>query len=429
MNVKTTKTLVMEKWVNLGKCIARDAEGKAIFVPYVCPGEKVVVEILKRKGDYEQGRVREFLSTAADRIQPVCEHFGECGGCSFQHIDYAQEIRIKEQLLGEIFRRPVQITASPQMLGYRNKATFHCRYAQNRLFLGFLKSNSNEICLIQYCHLLPKAINELKQIMTEILSTIQGLEDIVFRVSKDQNAILVNILGDKAMKGMVVQKLDHAKAFILAYMGNQGIQECIFYYNSQHIILDWLSTQPYLTATIHSKTYHIGANDFFQTNYGIAELIFQTMRTIIPPSDYLLDAYCGSLVLGIQLSDHAQHIIGLEISQDALARAKENLHHNQIQHAQLMNYDLSQALPAFHDLQGKSCILVIDPPREGIGKTVETLDHLGFQQIVYLACDPMTAKRDCQKLTHYAIQHIQGYDMFPRTYHVECLIVLKLSNA
>lgn len=461
-------TLQMRKWANAGVAMGEDTTGKVIFVPYACPGDTVQVRITKSKSSYSMAVLEKIIIPSPDRISPSCPHFGICGGCSFQHISYLQEIQAKEQLLSEIFRHwptptsisldmqptsdvtptsigadmqpisknnpsawKVKITPSPCTTMYRNKATFHATYSQRTLTLGFTKSNSQQVVPIHHCALLPPALNSFKGLLQNIAARITHLEDIVLRISRDQHQILCNILGDKSKRNALIQCLQNSQPLIVQFQQEHHIHDLLCFYNSQPILLPFLSTAPSISANIGSFSYRIGTSDFFQVNYDMAEIIFADMQRSLQAiqQPILFDAYCGSLVIGIQLSPYAKQVVGWEINPEAITRANENIACNHIPHAQVYPCDL-QTPP--QDLLQKFIpsplippVLVLDPPREGASQLCQQINPLTFQKILYMSCDPMTAQRDITLLSNYQLTSLQGYDMFPRTHHIEILMVLE----
>jgi 23S rRNA (uracil1939-C5)-methyltransferase len=354
----------------LGRVVdqASGNSGKAIFVRGAIAGELVRAEIVEERGTYARARVVEVLEPAPERVQPRCPHFGfesdSCGGCAWQHIDYPAQLRFKQDIVREQFRRigripdaPVHETLpSPKMWAYRNHAQFSV--AANGQ-LGFQAARSNRVLPIEVCHV----------IEADLLDWLRT--------------------GLRASPG--VERLD-ARSFDL-----------------QSPIM------------VKGLPFRVSAESFFQVNTSLIEtLVDQTIaRLDLRGGEAVVDGYCGVGLFSRFLSPVAGRVIGIELSRSAAADARVNL-------AACSNVEVREGLveDVLPRLVEPIDAAVLDPPRAGCGPAVirSVIDHK-IERLVYVSCDPATLARDARQLTDggYRLLDAQPLDMFPHTYHIETL--------
>ncbi len=433
------KRVWIEKIVNRGMGLGYDQEAKIVFVPYTAVGDEVIVEITKSKKRYDIGQIKKFIKKSEERIEPNCSFFTKCGGCHFLHIPYEKELEYKKLIVENIIKREVNNVIPSIEFNYRNKATFHADYRSSRLKLGFYMASSNRVINIDKCPLLINTINYTKNIIESL--NIPHLDRVVIRTSHDGKKLLVNLIGEKKHKDYIkkIIKTQYNIIFdhiIRNYASEKGVSEdkymefyndfnLVFYFNSKPID----EKKSTIKTEFLNKKFFLTSNDFFQTNYYIGEKMFSFIYNFVKDNiEYkklLIDGYSGSLTIGIILSELFEEVIGIEQNPSNIFLAEKNIKENNINNAKIIQKDFRDYIKQLSFKQSKGNILVLDPPREGVGKDIKYLDRYPLDYIIYISCDPMTSYRDINYLQNYKIEKVLIFDMFPRTFHIEVLYILK----
>jgi len=348
-----------------GDAIGR-VEGKAIFVRGAVAGELAQVEIIEERATFARARVVQVIEAAPDRVSPRCPHFGfennSCGGCTWQHIDYAAQLRFKASIVREQLRRIGRIPdalvretiSSPDVWAYRNYAQFSVA-ADGRL--GFQTARSNRVVPIEVCYVVePSLLDWLRS-------------------------------GFRARPG--IERLDARSFDLQSPIKVKGIP------------------------------FHVSAESFFQVNTSLIEtLVDQVMaRLNLNGGETVLDGYCGVGLFSRFLAPVAGRVVGIESSPSAVADARVNL--AGCSNVELRRGLVEEALPL---LDEQIDAAVLDPPRAGCGPNViQTLMDHEVARLVYVSCDPATLARDARQLMDggYGLIDVQPLDMFPHTYHIE----------
>ena len=378
----------LDTFAHRGEAIGRQ-DGQVVFVAGGIPGETVDVEVYQRKHDFLRGRVRDVVSSSADRVLPPCPYFGVCGGCQLQHVAYSRQLALKEEVVRDQMRR-IGAFPNPEVrppLGmdhpwaYRNHARFS---ALRDGRLGLTRQSSRRIVPIDSCHIMDPRINET-------LAKLQGRCRRLFNVSVRCGVHTGDVL--------VAPRIPAAG--------------------------DVVETgQAELTETLLGKRFRIAAASFFQVNTLQAERLAQLVidRLALSGGEVVVDAYCGVGTFGALLADKAKRVVGIEQSPAALADAALNV-------AGLANVELIQGATedALPGLAERVDAVVLDPPRAGCRPEVlATLARLRPGRLVYVSCDTATLARDLRTLVDggFALEEVQPVDMFPHTYHVENVATL-----
>jgi 23S rRNA (uracil1939-C5)-methyltransferase len=366
-----------------GEAIGR-VDGKTIFVRGGIAGERVRAAVTDDRRRFARARVVEVIDASPHRVRPRCPHFGfdqtSCGGCHWQHIDYAAQLRFKadivrEQLkrIGRIERAPVRETIpSPDAWAYRNRARFGVT-AEGKP--GFQAARSNRIVPIGECHVVRPPIAEWLRASRQAHS---GADWIDVRTSGD---------GDVTVwEGRLTSNLQSP-------------------------------TSGYL---IKGAAFQVSAASFFQVNTDLIETLVDSVLGGIRLSggETVLDAYCGVGLFSRFLAPIAGRVIGIESSASAVADARENL--SMFDNVELREGLVESVLPGVGD---RMDAVVVDPPRAGCApKVIEAIIGRQAKRLVYVSCDPSTLARDARRLIDggYELIDVQPLDMFPHTYHIEC---------
>ncbi|PWH17066.1 MAG: hypothetical protein DDG59_08455 [Anaerolineae bacterium] len=406
---ETQIAVTMDEMVFGGSAMGRLPDGRALFVPYALAGERVLVEIAEEKAHHAFGKLLSVLQPSPQRIAARCPHFGECGGCHYQHLPYPEQVNLKAKLLVEQFQRiggfdevpPVEIYPSPAAWHYRNSLQFHLTPEGK---LGFQRAQSQETLAIEQCFLPVEPLMDLwKQIE---LDPTSGVERAVLRCDSVGNLLLVLESQNPQPPEVLIEELPISVVH-LSPAGSLVIA------GSEHL---WME--------VKGQWLRLSAEAFFQVNLAVAEQIvtFLLNHLTLSSHDTLLEVYCGGGLYSSFLAPKVKRLIGIESSPSACRDFEVNL--DAFDQVELYEATAEQVLPALK-LQPQTILL--DPPRSGLSKTVrQAIGQLAPPQIAYISCDPATLARDARAFAQcgYRLEHLAFFDMFPQTYHIECVALM-----
>lgn len=376
---------------HLGEAIGR-IDGKVVFVPYGIPGEIVRVRVIKDEGDFIRAELVEVVEPSFFRESPPCKLFGTCGGCSYQHVAYSYQVKLKEIVVIEQLKRiggienPEDLTKNTikaeSPFNYRNRGDFSIN-RQN--LLGFKRRGTHKFIHVEYCHIMHDEINR-------ILAQIQGK-----RTKRKTHNVTIRY-------GI--------------YTGTKLIQPEI-----EDVELE--TGQKYYTEKLLGQEFVISAPSFFQVNTYQAERMIETIFSFIEPDDrVVIDAYAGVGTFSVFLAQRVEKVIAIEESKSAYKDALVN-----IKSLKNIEFRCQKTEEALVDSEIKGDLIILDPPRVGCMKEVlEAIASKKINKIIYVSCEPSTLARDIKYLRDrgYELIEIQPIDMFPQTYHIENVALLKL---
>lgn len=379
-------------------------EGRAVFVPYALPGERVRIRLVEEKRGYARAELLEVIQPAPERIQPKCPHFGVCGGCHYQHMPYEAQLSAKTGILrdqliriGCIENPPIQpMVPSPDPWNYRNHMQFHMTEDGK---LGFQTPNSNTVIPITECHLPEAPINTLwPQIEAE---AIPGLEHLSIRAGANEDLMLIleseslDLPEMEIEAGISVVHLSPAGPLVLA--------------SSNHILME-----------VRGRTFRVSAGSFFQVNTAQAAALVEHLLASLPlPAETILDVYCGVGLFSAFLAPNVKRLIGIESSPSACEDFVINL--DEFDNVELYEALAEDALPVL-DIHPE--VILVDPPRAGLDRrALDAILALKPRTLTYVSCDPSTLARDARRLIAggYHLKQVTPFDMFPQTYHIESI--------
>jgi 23S rRNA (uracil1939-C5)-methyltransferase len=380
--------------VNRGMTIAHTPEGQAILVSFGAPGEEVVVEIDRVHKDRITAHVAEILRPSPDRVTPLCPYFMTCGGCNYQHLSYEAQLELKREVVVETLRRigrfddaPVLPTMpSPSPWFYRNQA----RFSTNRWGdVGFTRRMSNHVIRIDTCYIVERPIREA---IPRLQGKGAGLHQIVVRSSSASGALMVapNLSG----RGVDLPT------------GQSALVECV-----------------------DGQEFYISPAVFFQVNTAQAENMARLVRERLDlrPDDVLADLYAGVGFFSKLLAPLCRTVYAVEISRQAAQDAAHNL--AGVENVRYVEGEVERVLPTLPERPTK---VLLDPSREGCAPAaVDAMLDAAPERIVYVSCDAATLARDLRRLVDggYTLREVQPLDMFPQTFHVECVVALARHSA
>ena len=444
-------TLCIERLSSDGSGVAHSADGEAVFVSGTAPGDEARVRIVKDCGRYAFGILDELLTSSPDRIPVDCPVAGPCGGCSLRHLDYAAELRAKQESVLDAFRRigglevPVlDILPSPEVDRYRNKVQFPVGLDKNGApCIGFYAGRTHRIVPCPDCRLQPGVLNEIGNALCAFFAQ-QGIRPydeqsgkglvrhIFLRRGAHSGQIMVCLVCTRA-------KLPHAEQLCAALRGQfPAISTILLNVNSKNtnVILGSenhiLYGPGYIEDTLCGVPVRLGPLSFYQVNTLAAERLYGVAAQYaqLTPDDALLDLYCGMGTIGLSMAEQCRELIGVEIVPEAIESAKANAARMGEAVAAKSRFFCADAGQAATQLAAEGLhpdIVMLDPPRKGCDEaTLSAVVRMAPRRVVYVSCNPATAARDAAWLEQngYHTEKVQPVDLFPRTKHVECVIAL-----
>ena len=344
-----------------------------VFVPFVLVDETVEIEIIEVKKHFARARLVRVEKPSAERVEPVCRYFGRCGGCQYQHIAYATQLRLKRKQIADLFERigkfPPDVVAEvipcPQPFGYRNRIMVRSQWnkPEQKLNIGFVRWDGGLVEDIEECAIAEPALNEQFRHVRAHPPPRGGLK-VVLRALPE----------------------------------------------------DW----------------DVPADSFFQNNYFLLPKLVDTVRRLVSTGGarHLVDLYCGVGFFGIELADAVESFVGVEYDQRAIRAAQKNAAARQVANGQFISAKVEDTLPRLlKEFSADQTTVLLDPPRKGcLPQTLKLLRETAPAQVIYVSCHPATMARDSNILCAdgvFKLARVQPLDMFPQTQHVECVAELR----
>ena len=416
--------VLIEKLVHGGSGLARLATGQAVFVPGALPGERVVVDIRKkRKGILEAALVR-VLSPSKDRITPLCRGEKECTGATWPHIAYPAQLIYKQEILLDTLKkigamepkRPLPILPSPRTDHYRLRTQFNVRMKDNEQRIGFFRQGSYDLIEVENAFLIHPVIDRALKNIRALSDKLPLLAEIHINASPSGVVHLLLFSEQQPFPPMesFFSDLRKTSPEVIGMTGFAGRKKAFTLGRNQ------------LSLEVEGMTLKATEGNFFQVNWEQNRNMVRTVLdfTALTGSETVLDLYCGIGNFSLPLARKAGTVIGIESGYSAIEDAKANAQLNGIANVEFIADDLQKGLKALIQRKLRADVIVLDPPRAGA--TLKTLERvLAFvpQKIVYVSCNPATLARDLKffHLFGFRLDRLQPVDMFPYTYHIECV--------
>ncbi len=387
-----------------GEAIGRLPDGRAVFVPFALPEERVRIRLVEEKRGYARAQLLEVLQPAPYRISPRCRHFGECGGCHYQHMPYERQLQAKETILREQLERIGKINAppvhpivpSPAPWNYRNHVQFHLT---PQGALGFVRAGrEKDITPVQECHLPEEKINALWPYLEFEAGT--PIERLALRAGVDGVMLIL-----------------HSEDPIPPEVEFEASISAVHIYREDTLVL---AGEDRLRMEVLGRAFHLSATSFFQVNTPVAEEMVRHVLDLAPQEmDTALDVYCGVGLFSAFLAPRVRRMIGVEASPSACDDFVDNL--DEFDHVELYQAPAEEILP---HLDAHPDLVLLDPPRAGLDRrVVDALHSLAPPTLIYVSCDPATLARDAARLLRggYLLKQVTPFDLFPQTYHIEAI--------
>ncbi len=446
-----------------GKSIARH-DGKVYFVEGGIPGDTVVAETRRKRRRYTEAVIHELIEPSEARVEPVCSHFGTCGGCKWQHLRYEDQLRWKTQNVRDAFERLGGI--EPQELretigcssqyNYRNKMEFTFgdkrwlteqeiqsdEEIERDFALGMhIPGRFDRILDLRECHLLHKDTMPILELLRSkalelglrpfTTKTHTGfLRNIVFRTSRTGEMMCI-LITTSPQNDDQRQYIEYAHTVCIENGGTTFMHAISNSKSSvaqgEIVFTDGSKT---IKETLCNVDFTISPFSFFQTNPAQAEVLFSTALDLanLQREHIVWDLYCGAGTITLIAAQRVDKIFGIEISASSIRDAHENAKVNNVDNAEFFEADMRHAAKGelLKDLPAPD-VIIVDPPRAGMHPDVtEKLLEIGAKKIIYISCNPATQARDCAVLHRdYDVELVQPVDMFPNTWHIESIALLK----
>ena len=453
-----------------GMSIAKPEE-KVVFIPFGAPGDIVDIQVFKKKSNCFDGKIVNIVKESDKRVKPVCQHFGLCGGCKWQHLDYQWQLYYKQKQVKDNLDRiaKIEYPEITPILGcekqyyYRNKVEYSF---SNRKWLtdgapagtyteeqckGFgyhLPGLFDRVIDIEHCYLQAEPSNEIRLFIKDFtmekglsyhnVRAHQGtMRNVIVRCNGKGEFMVIIIINEEnsIVRNELIPALSEKFPQIISIMLviNPKFNDTI-----SDLPFECLKGDPYLIETMNSPrigfedlSFRVGPVSFFQTNVYQAERLYKAAFNLADVSgdELMYDLYTGTGTIALYFSRFVKKVVGIEYVEEAIADARINAQINNIDNATFYAGDMAKVLDdAFIVENGTPDIIVTDPPRAGMAdKVIEQLKKIKAKKIIYISCNPATQARDLQLLNDlYEVVAVQPVDMFPHTQHVENIASLKL---
>jgi tRNA/tmRNA/rRNA uracil-C5-methylase (TrmA/RlmC/RlmD family) len=348
-----------------------------VFIPFVLVGETVEAEVTEVKKNFARAKLLRVEKTSPERVEALCSYFGKCGGCQYQHIAYAEQLRIKQKQIADLFERVGKISRDvvapvmpcPAPYGYRNRIMVRSQWnkPEQKLNIGFIRWDCGLVEDIEKCAIAEPSLNEQ----------------------------ILQVRAHPPPKG--------------------GIKVV-------------LRVQP--------ENWELPPDSFFQNNFFLLPGLVDTARNFLRAggAKHLADLYCGVGFFGIELSDSVETFIGVEYDRRAIHAAEQNAESRKITNGRFIPAKVEEVLPeVLGQMAAEQTAVILDPPRKGCGREIlDLLRQTRPRQVIYVSCHPATMARDLNILcaeSVFELLHVQPLDMFPQTQHVECVADLRAGTS
>lgn len=399
----------MNELINDVKCTRLDHYGrgiakvdnKTVFIHNLLPKETANIKIVKKNSKYMEAVVVDIVSKTITRVDAPCPYYDNCGGCHIMHMDDDEKKEFKYLKIKDVLKKFAFYNGEvkPLVIGenykYRNKITLHV----NKDRIGLYQSYSNNIVEIDDCMLLDPSMNKYIPILRDYFKQVRGdVTEVIIRKTNDN--IIINFDNDIDISKLNIDDASiYVKGSLVKGKDNNLIE-------------------------INGYKFKVSPYSFFQVNNEIASKIYDKVRELVKKykPDTLLDLYCGTGTMGIINSKYANKVIGIDNNESCIKDANSNKELNEVDNVEFICGNTEDELDSIRNAD----MVIVDPPRAGLlRKAVDDLMKIEPKEIIYVSCDPITLARDISLLNpKYKLEYVEPYDMFPNTYHVECVCVL-----
>ena len=448
--MKKNETAIMKiiDYSTDGFGIAKAPEGMTVFVPGGAVGDEAEILIVKALKKFCFGKIINIKTKSNDRTEPDCDVFSRCGGCAFRHISYDAELNFKQKRVADAISRiggidvPVnEVLSNKKTTRYRNKGQYPVRADVNgNCIAGFYSLHSHRVIPCDDCVLQPKEFSKIvekcinffndKGITPYDEQTNKGIvRHIYLRKSDYTNSIVVCIV----INGDALPCSDELVEILSSFECISGVVLNINKEKTNVILgkkIKVLFGDEFIVDTLLGVKFKISPLSFFQVNREMTEKLYKCASDFANvQGKTVLDLFCGAGTIGLTMANSAKKVIGVEIVPQAIENAKENAKLNGITNAEFICDTAANAAKQLADKNIKADVVIVDPPRKGLtNDLIDTIcNDFSPERVVYVSCDPGTLARDLKVFEElgYKTKQVQPVDMFPRTAHVETVVLLE----
>lgn len=447
-----------------GKSVAKAPDGRVVFIDNAVPGDIVHVQTYKKRKGYYHAKATEIVQASEKRTTPVCEHFGTCGGCKWQDMQYESQLFYKEkEVLNNLTRigkvtlpeKVYPIVGSKEQYFYRNKMEFSFsnnkwltreqidsgEEIDNKNALGFhIPGMWDKILDLNKCHLQAAPSNAIRDFVKakaqeldmpffDVRNKEGLLRSLMIRTSSTGDVmVLIQFFYEDAIKNnQLLEAIQEAFPSItsLLYVLNGKANDTIY-----DLEVHCFAGEEFIMEEMEGLKFKVHAKSFYQTNSAQAYELYKIVREFadLQGEEIVYDLYTGTGTIAQFVAANAKKVIGVEAVPDAIIAAEENAERNQLHNTTFLVGDMRKVFDdTFSSTYGHPDLIITDPPREGMHPdVVKQLIKIGAARIVYVSCNSATQARDLEMLKeHYKLTKVQPVDMFPQTYHVENVVLLE----
>lgn len=436
---------VISDYTAEGQGIAK-IDGCAVFIPNAIAGERCRVRIEKVGKTWAAGKIVELLEKSPHRVNRACPVAKLCGGCDFQHMDYAEECRLKAERVRQALNRiggenlsEVPLLPAPTWEHYRNKAQYPVSSRKGRAYAGFYRAGTHQVVESDQCRILPWEADQVRDAVVDYMNQYrvnpydeETKKGLVRHIYVRRGAVSGQVLVCLVVNG---RKLPHVPELLRQLQKIPGFVTLVLSVNTKPgnaVLGDEFITlygPGHIEDTLCGLSFRLSPRSFYQVNHAQAQRLYETAISLaeITKSDTVLDLYCGVGTITLAMAKAAGKVIGVEVVLQAVQDAKENAVRNGIQNADFFCGDAGQAALELEKNGIRADVAVVDPPRKGLNAdAIEALSRMAPRRIVYVSCDPATLARDVALLKEkgYRLQTVQAADLFPRCAHVEVVCLM-----
>lgn len=438
-------TLEITGYTAEGMGVAR-WEGRVVFIPGTILGERWEVQLLKVKTNVAWGRAVRLLAPSPERVELDCPLAGRCGGCQYRHMTYEEELRTKRQRVQDALTRVGGVSLElPQVLGaenplrYRNKVQFPVAQEKRGLAVGYYRARSHDVLDVDDCLLQPESVTTLRRTFKGWMEryrvpaydegTCQGLiRHLYVRTNQAGEALCCVVANGTRLPHApeLVQSLRQAAPTLAGLVLNTNTKDTNVILGPNYRTI-W--GRDFLEERLCGMTFRLSVPSFFQINRAQTERLYTQALEFagLTGQETVLDLYCGIGTISLALAQRAGQVIGAEIVPEAVQDAQANAARNQVPNARFLCGDAGEAAFQLAAEGVRPQVICVDPPRKGLAPEVpEILASMSPERIVYVSCDPATLARDVKRFGElgYPAVKAQAVDLFPRTAHVETVVLL-----
>lgn len=422
-------------------------DGCAVFVSNAIRGEVCTVKVTHVSRNSAHGKIEQIVKRSAHRVTRICPEAKLCGGCQLHHMDYAEEMNFKAQKVTDALNRIgnqnvelVRITGASDTASYRNKAQYPVAEQNGRPVAGFYKNRTHAVIPVKRCSILPEVFDKVRDVVIRWTE-----EDRVSAYDEESgNGLLRHIYVRKGavtgqiMVCLVVNGTSLPRENRLVNVLRReipGLASVVLSSNTKktNVVLGdrfrtlWGKNE--IEDELCGFTFRLSPRSFYQVNHDQAELLYAKAVELadLHGTETVLDLYCGTGTITLALSRKAGRAIGVEVVPEAIEDAKENAARNGVENVDFFCADAAEAAEKMCADGARLDVIVVDPPRKGLApEVIDAMVTMAPARIVYVSCDPATLARDVKLFSQrgYSLTHAEAFDLFPRTFHVESVVLL-----